>query len=66
MSTAGNLLFGGTPEGHFFALDARSGKHLWNFPTGGFIIANPISYLAGGKQYVAIPAGDVLIAFGLE
>ncbi len=66
MATAGNLLFGGTQEGHFFALDARTGKHLWNFPTGGFIIANPISYLAGGKQYIAIPAGDVLMAFGLE
>jgi len=66
MATAGNLVFGGTEEGNFFALDARTGKHLWHFPAGGRVVANPISYLAGGKQYVAIPAGDVLMAFGLE
>ena len=65
LSTAGNLVFGGTNEGNFFALDAATGKHLWRFPAGEKIIANPISYLAGGKQYVAIAAGDVLITFGL-
>lgn len=51
---------------HGRALDARTGKHLWRFPTGGPIYANPISYLAGGRQYVAIAAGDVLFAFGLD
>ncbi len=66
LSTAGNVVFGGTDEGNFFALDARTGRHLWHFPAGGFIIANPISYLSSGKQQVVIAAGDVLIAFGLE
>jgi alcohol dehydrogenase (cytochrome c) len=66
MATAGNLVFGGTAEGNIFALDAKTGKHLWHFPAGGFAASNPISYLAGGRQYVAMAAGDVLIAFGLE
>ncbi len=66
LSTASNLVFGGTVEGNFFALEARTGKHLWHFAAGGAITANPISYLSGGKQHVAIAAGDVLIAFALE
>ncbi len=66
LSTAGNVVFGGTNEGNFFALDARTGKHLWHFPAGGNIIANPISYLSKGKQQVAIAAGDVLMVFELE
>jgi alcohol dehydrogenase (cytochrome c) len=65
LSTAGNLVFGGTEEGNFFALDARTGQHLWSYPAGGRIIANPISYLSRGRQYVAIAAGDLLVAFGL-
>lgn len=66
MSTAGGLVFGGTNEGHFIALDARSGKPLWRFPTGGPVLANPISYLSGGKQHIAIAAGRALFAFALE
>ncbi|PYV15261.1 MAG: PQQ-dependent dehydrogenase, methanol/ethanol family [Acidobacteria bacterium] len=66
LATAGNVVFGGTTEGNFFALDARTGKHLWRFPAGGQVIANPISYSSGAKQQVAIAAGDVLIAFALE
>ncbi len=67
MATAGNLLFGGTNEGNFFALDARTGKHLWRFPSGGQIISNPITYLASNKQQqVAIATGDILMVFALE
>ncbi len=66
LSTAGHLVFGGTVQGNFFALDARTGKHLWHFPAGGMITANPVTYLSNGKQQVAIAAGDVLIAFALD
>jgi len=52
-------------EGDFFAADARSGKVLWRFQTGGMIYSNPISYLSDGKQYVAIASGSALIAFAL-
>ncbi len=66
MATAGGLVFGGANEGDFFALDARTGKPLWRFQTGGTVIANPISYLCDGKQYVAIPAGSSLFTFALD
>jgi alcohol dehydrogenase (cytochrome c) len=66
MATAGGLVFGGTAQGEFFALDAASGKSLWNFRAGGAVYSNPISYLSGGKQQVAIAAGHAIFAFGLE
>ncbi len=66
LSTAGGLVFGGSSEGFFFALDASTGKPLWRFPTGGPIFANPISFLADGKQHVAIAAGHALFAFSLD
>ena len=66
LSTAGGLVFGGTNEGYFFALDAASGKLLWRFQTGGKIIANPITYLSEGKQHVAIAAGHAIYVFALE
>lgn len=65
LSTAGDLLFSGSEEGEFFALDAQTGRPLWRFQTGGRMIAAPISYLSEGKQYVAIAAGGSLMVFGL-
>jgi alcohol dehydrogenase (cytochrome c) len=66
LSTAGNLVFGSTMEGNFFALDARTGKDLWHFPGNDVSYASPMSYLSDGKQYVAVPIGDVLMVFGLD
>ena len=66
LSTAGGLVFAGTNEGDFLALDAANGKSLWHFQTGGIIRANPVSYLSGGKQHVVIAAGNALFAFGME
>jgi alcohol dehydrogenase (cytochrome c) len=66
LSTAGNLVFGGTDEGQFFALDARTGKELWRANTGGMIAAGPISYLSKGKQLVSIAAGSAIFTFALE
>ncbi|PWU01937.1 MAG: PQQ-dependent dehydrogenase, methanol/ethanol family [Terriglobia bacterium] len=65
LSTAGNLLFGSS-ESDFYALDASTGRLLWRMQTGGSINSNPISYLSGGKQHVAIAAGNAIFAFGLE
>jgi alcohol dehydrogenase (cytochrome c) len=65
MSTAGNLVFGGTTEGVVFALDARTGERLWYFGGNERVYAAPISYLSNGKQYVSLPVGDVLVTFGL-
>ena len=66
LSTAGGLVFGGTMEGDFFALDAQTGKLLWKFQTGARVFSNPISYLSEGKQYIAIAAGQAIFAFALE
>src|SRR5579862_4961720 len=66
LSTAGNLVFSGTMEGDFFALDAVSGQLLWRIQTGGAIWSNPISYLSEGKQYIVVSAGSSVIAFSLE
>jgi alcohol dehydrogenase (cytochrome c) len=65
LSTAGGLVFSGTEEGNFFALDAENGKPLWDMQLGGAIHANPISFGVDGKQYVAIAAGWTMYVFGL-
>jgi alcohol dehydrogenase (cytochrome c) len=65
LSTAGNLVFSGSDEGNFYALDAGTGKALWDFQTGGAISANPISFAVDGHQYIGIAADRVLYIFGL-
>lgn len=66
LSTSGNLVFGATPEGQFFALDATTGKELYRFQAGGMVRSNPMSYMSEGKQYVAMGLGNSLYVFGLE
>jgi alcohol dehydrogenase (cytochrome c) len=65
LSTAGGLVFGGTEEGNFFALDADTGKPLWDVQLGAAVKANPMGFAVDGKQYVAIAAGYSLFVFGL-
>ena len=65
LSTAGGLVFTGDAQGYLIAFDARSGKVLWKFQAGGVIIAPPITYSLGGKQYIAVAAGASLITFAL-
>jgi alcohol dehydrogenase (cytochrome c) len=65
LSTAGGLVFAGDNEGNILALDAKTGKPLWHFQTGAGIYGSPMTYAAGGKQYVVIPAGVGLFAFAL-
>jgi len=58
LATAGGLVFYGTMEGWFKAVDARSGKPLWQFKAGSGIVGQPISYRGpDGKQYIAILSG---------
>ena len=65
MATAGGLVFGGTNEGNAYALDALTGKPVWEFQTGGGCGANPISFLLDGKQHVALASGQALFVFAL-
>jgi alcohol dehydrogenase (cytochrome c) len=56
--TAGDVVFYGTMEGWFKALDARTGTLLWQFKTGSGIISQPVTYKGpDGKQYVAVLSG---------
>ena len=55
--TAGNVLFTGDLDGNFLALDARNGKTLYRFDTGGPIAGGIITYEAKGRQYVAVASG---------
>ena len=65
MSTAGDLVFGGTVDGYFFAIDAVSGEELWYMTVGARVHSAPISYAVDGQQYVSIAAGNVVFTFGL-
>ena len=58
LATAGDVVFYGTMDGWFKAVDARNGTVLWSFKTGSGIIGQPITYRGpDGKQYVAIESG---------
>jgi lanthanide-dependent methanol dehydrogenase len=55
LATAGDVVFYGTMDRWFKAVDATSGKLLWQFRTGSGIIGQPISFRGpDGKQYIAI------------
>jgi alcohol dehydrogenase (cytochrome c) len=66
LTTGTNLLFVGGREGYFFALDANNGSMLWKANTGGQISSGPMTYAAGGKQYVAVAAGNALYVYALR
>src|ERR1044072_1272474 len=56
--TAGDVVFYGTMDGWFKAVDARTGRLLWRYKTRSGIIGQPISYRGpDGRQYVAITSG---------
>jgi hypothetical protein len=45
--------------------DAKSGKLLWHFQASENWKASPMTFMAGGKQYVAVAAGPNVLAFAL-
>ena len=59
------VIFSGEINGEFVALDPGTGKPLWHFNTGQAINAQPMTYMAHGKQYVAIASGTDIFAFAL-
>jgi PQQ-dependent dehydrogenase (methanol/ethanol family) len=72
LATAGDVVFYGTMDGWFKAVDARNGRLLWQFKCGSGIIGQPMTYRGpDGKQYVAILAGvggwsGAIVAGGLD
>ncbi len=57
MTTAGGLVFFGTPEGEFIALDDDTGEKLWSFQTGSGIVGQPVTWEQDGEQYVTVISG---------
>ena len=57
-ATAGNVLFTGDLNGDFLVFNAENGQELYRFNTGGPISGGVITYERGGKQYVAVAAGN--------
>src|SRR5678816_611580 len=56
--TAGDVMFYGTMDGVFKALDARTGRELWRYQVPSGIVGQPITFRGrDGKQYVAILSG---------
>jgi PQQ-dependent dehydrogenase (methanol/ethanol family) len=71
-ATAGDVVFYGTMDGYFKAVNARSGDVLWQFKVGSGIIGQPVVYRGpDGKEYVAILSGvggwaGAIVAGGLD
>jgi PQQ-dependent dehydrogenase (methanol/ethanol family) len=65
LSTDGGVVFYGDDSGAFVAVDAADGKALWHFHANEAWKASPMTYLAGGKQFVAVASGNDVIAFAL-
>jgi lanthanide-dependent methanol dehydrogenase len=56
--TAGDVVFYGTMEGWFKALDAKTGTLLWQFKTGSGVIGQPVAYRGpDGHEYIAVLSG---------
>lgn len=57
LSTGGGLVFQGDNDGHFNAYGDSDGRKLWSFDAQSAIMAAPITFQAGGRQYVTVLAG---------
>jgi alcohol dehydrogenase (cytochrome c) len=66
LTTTSDVLFSGGRDGYFFALDARNGTLLWKAAVGGVVASGPMTYSVGGRQYVAVAAGNCLFSFALR
>ena len=65
--TAADLVFQGSGPGDVYAFDAKTGRQLLKYVTGknGGIRASPLTYAAGGSQFVAVVAGSTVLALAL-
>jgi alcohol dehydrogenase (cytochrome c) len=72
--SAGGVIFFGEDSGALGAVDARTGKDLWHIQTNASAAlgdghswrSSPMTYAAGGRQFIAFAAGPNILAFGLQ
>ncbi|WP_304638846.1 PQQ-dependent methanol/ethanol family dehydrogenase [Pseudomonas sp.] len=57
LTTKGNLVFTGNPEGFLMAFNAKNGEKLWEFNTGSGVIGSPVTWEMDGEQYVSVLSG---------
>ena len=57
LTTAGGLVFTGFGDGSFVAYDDTSLEQLWKINVGSGFNAPPMTFEAGGRQYIAIMSG---------
>jgi quinohemoprotein ethanol dehydrogenase len=57
LSTAGGLVFQGTIDGLFQALDAETGQVLWEHDNAAPSLSGPMTYEIDGEQYVTVLGG---------
>ncbi|MGB8524292.1 MAG: PQQ-dependent dehydrogenase, methanol/ethanol family [Candidatus Acidiferrales bacterium] len=57
LSTAGNLVFEGTADGHFEAYRADTGEKVWSMAVQTSVMAGPVTYEVRGEQYIAVLSG---------
>jgi alcohol dehydrogenase (cytochrome c) len=65
LATATGLVFLCDDSGTFMAVGAKAGKVLWQFPINQLWKASPMTYQFDGKEYIAVAAGQNILAFGL-
>ena len=59
------LVFFDEDSGMFMAVDAATGKPVWQFQADELWKASPMTYMVNGKQYIAVAAGARILTFGL-
>jgi PQQ-dependent dehydrogenase (methanol/ethanol family) len=58
LATGGGVVFYGTLDGWFKAVDESNGKVLWQFKVGSGVVGNPIAYTGpDGREYIAVYSG---------
>lgn len=65
LATASGLVFFGSDDGSFMALDAKAGTTLWHYSLNARWHASPMTYMLDGVQYIAVAVNSNIIAFAL-
>ncbi|ULH13889.1 PQQ-binding-like beta-propeller repeat protein (plasmid) [Deinococcus sp. KNUC1210] len=56
--TAGGVVLTGDQNGNFLVVNAKDGKTVYKFNTGGAVGGGVSTYAVNGKQYVAVASGN--------
>ena len=64
LSTSSGLIFLGGGGG-LMVVDGRTGKPLWNINIAQTTQGSPMTYMVGGKQYIALPGTSSITAYVL-